>query len=75
MSVRAMLARVQRLEQARAPTSPFALALGSLDAWEAEMRRGIDAGLLDARDTPMVMMAVRRWHAEGPYGAPGYGCT
>ena len=65
MSVRAMLARVQRLEQARRPTSPFEIWFGSLEAWEAECQAGIDAGQLDSRDVPVVMMAVRRWHAEG----------
>ena len=64
MSVRAMLARVQRLEQSRAPTSPFALAFGSLDDWEADWQSGIDAGELDPRDMPIVMLAIRRWHRD-----------
>jgi hypothetical protein len=67
MSVRAMLARVQRLEQARRPTSPFEIWFGSVDAWEAECQSGIDAGLLDRTDVPFVMMAVRRWHSEGAW--------
>jgi hypothetical protein len=62
-----MLARVQRLEQARSPTSPFERAFGSLDAWEGGCQSGIDAGLLDSRDMPVVMMAVRRWHREGAW--------
>ena len=65
--VRSMLARVQRLEQSRSPTSPFERAYGSLDAWEAECRAGIDAGVLDSRDVPVVVMAVRRWHREGAW--------
>jgi hypothetical protein len=60
---------VQRLEQSHAPTSPFALAYGSLDAWEAECQAGIDAGLLDPRDVPVAVMAVRRWHADGAWAA------
>jgi len=64
MSVRALLARVQRLEQSRAPRSPFALAYGSLGAWEAEVQSGIDEGRYDKRDMPEVIAAVRRWHAE-----------
>lgn len=64
MSVRAMLARVQRLEQGRTPTSPFVLGYGSLDAWEAGCQSGMDAGHLDPRDMPIVMMAVRRWHRD-----------
>lgn len=60
-----MLARVQRLEQARAPLSPFERDYGSLDVWEAECQAGIDAGLLDPRDVPIVVMAVQRWHRDG----------
>lgn len=68
MSVRAMLTRVRRLEAARAPLlSPFELAYGSLDAWEAQCQSGIDAGLLDPRDVPAIMLAVRRWHHDGCY--------
>jgi hypothetical protein len=64
VSVRSLLARVQRLEQSRRPTSPFELIFGSLDAWEAEVRLGIDAGHLDSRDVPVVVAAVRRWHRD-----------
>jgi hypothetical protein len=61
-----MLARVQRLEQARRPPlSPFELAFGSLEAWEAKCHAGISAGMLDSNDMPVVMMAVRRWHHDG----------
>lgn len=63
--VRAMLARVQRLEQARSQTSPFERAFGSLADWEAECQSGIGEGRLDSRDMPVVMMALRRWHSEG----------
>lgn len=59
-----MLARVQRLEQARRPASPFVLWFGTLDAWEAEAREGVSAGRLDQRDVPVVIAAVRRWHDE-----------
>lgn len=62
MAVRAMLARVQRLEQSGRTRSPFELEFGSLDAWEAECRAGIEAGELDPRDVPVVILAVRRWH-------------
>jgi len=64
MSVRSLLGRVARLEQSRAPRSPFALAYGSLGAWEDEVQFGIDAGQLDSRDMPAVIATVRRWHAE-----------
>lgn len=65
MGVRHLLARVQRLEQSRTPTSPFEREYGSLDAFEAECQSGIDAGLLDPRDMPVVMASIRRWHDVG----------
>ena len=67
MSVRAMLARVQRLEHSRRPTSPFELWFGTLDVWEADCWAGIDAGLLDPTDVPLVLTAVRRWHKDGAW--------
>jgi len=68
-SVRSMLARVARLEQARAaPRSPFEEAFGSVDAWAAEIEAGIAAGTYDAIDMPVVITCVRRWHAEGLWG-------
>ena len=51
--------------------SPFELAFGSLPAWEGECQSGIDAGLLDAQDMPLVMMAVRRWHSDGAWASEG----
>jgi hypothetical protein len=61
-----MLARVQRLEEARrAPRSPIEIAYGSLEAWEAEVQAGIDNGTLDRIDMPMVIACVRRWHVDG----------
>lgn len=63
--VRSMLSRVQRLEQARAPTTPFERAFGSLDAWEANCQAGIDEGRLDPIDMPQIMTFVRSWHRDG----------
>ena len=60
-----MLARVRRLEYSRSPISLLERAWGSLAEWEAECQSGIDEGRLDARDVPVVMMALRRWHSEG----------
>lgn len=60
-----MLARVQRLEQVRRPTSPFELDYGSLDAFEAEVWADINAGKLDSTDMPVVLGAIRRWHSDG----------
>ncbi|QHL91165.1 hypothetical protein GVO57_10480 [Sphingomonas changnyeongensis] len=64
---RAMLARARRLAQARSPASPFELAYGSLDAWAADWQAQADAGLLDRRDTPVILAAVRRWHRDGAW--------
>ena len=64
--VRAMLARVRRIEEFRAPAlSPLEAAPGGLDGWEAECRAVIEAGYLDRRDVPAVMLAVNRWHRDG----------
>ena len=69
-SARAMLARVQKLETAgTAPQTPFQLAYGSLEAWEAEVQADIDAGKADPVDMPLVLQCVRRWHQEGLWGA------
>lgn len=63
--VRSLLARVQRLEQARiAPRSPFEAAFGSFDAFAADTQAGIDAGQFDSRDMPAVVNSIRRWHEE-----------
>lgn len=68
MAVRSLLARVARLEQARASASPFVLAYGSLEAWEADWLAGIDHGRFDPRDIPTVLNAVQRWHKDGVFG-------
>lgn len=67
MSVRAMLARVRRIEQARAPSSPFERMYGSLDAFEAECRAGIEQGIYDGTDMPVVIASIRRWHTMGAW--------
>lgn len=68
-SARALLARVQRLEQARAaPQSPFESAYGSFDAFEEQTRAAMDAGTLDTRDMPIILTCLRRWHEEGAWG-------
>lgn len=63
--VRAMLARVQRLE--RSCDSPFIRDYGSLDAFEASCRAGIAEGLYDPTDMPVVIAAIRRWTEEGAW--------
>ena len=64
-AVRALLARVTRLEQSEAPAaSPF----GSFEAWAASAQADIDAGLLDPRDGPVLIAAVERWHTDEVWG-------
>jgi len=59
MSVRSLLGRVQRLEQAR--TSPWDRLIGPIEEFEAFVRDGIALGKLDARDAPVVLASVLRW--------------
>ena len=63
--VRAMLARVARLEAARVtPRSPFEVAYGSMDAFADKVQVDVAAGKLDSRDMPRVMAALHRWHRD-----------
>lgn len=63
---RSMLARVQRLEQARASVwSPFALAFGSTAAFADHLR---ESGA-DPRDVPTLIAAIERWDSDGVWGA------
>jgi len=73
--VRSMLARVARLEQARAPArSPIEKWFGSLDAFEQEALAQVDAGALDRIDMlgesgdGGVLRAIRGWHEQGLFG-------
>lgn len=59
MSVRAMLARVQRLEQVR--TSPWDRLIGPIEVFDAMICDGIALGELDPTDAPIVLASVRRW--------------
>lgn len=68
-AVRSLLARVQRLEQARtAPRSPFEAAYGSFDGFAGEVQAGIASGTYDERDMPLVLNCLRRWHSDGVWG-------
>jgi len=59
------LTRIARLERARvSPRTPFEIAYGSLEAWEAEVQADIDSGKADPVQMPLALMCVRRWHAE-----------
>ncbi len=67
--VRGMLRRVARIEAARAPRrSTIEVWYRSLAAFEAETQSGIDAGMFDSRDMPLVLAAIRRWHRTRPCG-------
>jgi hypothetical protein len=56
------------LEQAqRVPRSPFEVAYGSLEAWEADWQASIDAGTMCPIDGPVIIACVRRWHRDGVY--------
>ena len=67
-ALRSLLARVNRLEQAREPVvSPVQRAYGSSEAFAAAAQAEMDAGSLDPRDGPYVIAAVRRWHNERPW--------
>jgi len=69
-STRALISRVAKLEAARrAPQSPFEVAYGSLAAFESDTQKGIVEGRLDPVDMPRVIECIRRWHAEGVWGA------
>ncbi len=71
-AVREMLARVQRIEVARKPRkSRIALAYGSFEAFEEQIRSEAEAGALDRIDwlgengDGGVLRCLRRWVAEG----------
>ena len=81
-NVRGMLARVAKLEAARAaPRSPIEVAYGSFGAFEDQTLALIDAGKLDRGDMLAVLTALRRWHADRVWagwryrgdGSPEYG--
>ena len=59
-----MLARVRRLEAARAPASPIVREYGSFEAFQAWADAGIAAGQLDPIDFPLVVICLARWERE-----------
>jgi len=59
-----MLARVRRLEAARTRVSPFVRSFGSVEAFEASVQDGVEAGTLDRRDMADVVACVQRWHRD-----------
>lgn len=63
MSVRALLTRVARLEQAR--VGPWAAIIGTPEQFASDCQRGIDEGRYDRLDMPVLVQAVSRWVREG----------
>jgi hypothetical protein len=66
MSVRSLLGRVTRLEQAR--SSPWQRFFGTPEEFAADMQRGMDAGTYDKRDMPAVVASVQRWWRNELWG-------
>jgi len=67
LRIRSLVDRVRRLEQAVSPRSPIEMMYGSLEACEAEVEQGIEAGRLCCVDAPVVLACIRRWHREGAW--------
>ena len=66
-----MLARVRRIEAARAPVlSPIALAFGSFDTFAGWAGDQMAAGVLCPLDFPVVILCLDRWEREGTWGRP-----
>lgn len=64
MSVRAMLGRVQRLEQSR--VSGWVRLIGPTEEFDAFVRDGVATAKLDPIDAPFVLACVRRWVTVAP---------
>lgn len=68
LRIRSLVERVRRLEQTVSPRSPIEQMYGgSLEAWEAEVQQGIEAGKLCHMDAPVVLACIQRWHREGAW--------
>lgn len=62
-SIKALLRRVQKLQQAR--TGHVSRMVGPIDEFEAEAKAGIKAGRNDPNDMPIVVIAIRQWIKSG----------
>lgn len=62
-SIRALLRRVERLQQAR--VGHVARMVGPIDEFEAETKAGINAGRYDPNDMPIVVIAIKQWIESG----------
>lgn len=72
-SIRSMLARVQRLESKGTTDRPSSIeaGFGSLAAFEEHVNAKIAEGRLDQIEMPLVIVAIRRWHADGVWRNQG----
>lgn len=61
-SVRGLLERVRRLEQAR--ESPYLRFFGTPEDFEAEINTGIEAGIYERADMTIVLASVLKWMRE-----------
>lgn len=61
-SVRGLMERVRRLEQAR--VSPWARIIGTPEQFAADIQAGVAAGVYDRADMPSVVASVQRWVRE-----------
>lgn len=69
-SVRALAARVARLERGRTrQLTPIEASYGSHDAFEELTRSQIEEGKLCAVDMEDVLRALRRWHTDGAWSS------
>jgi hypothetical protein len=68
-SVRALSARVARLERVQGLLSPIEAAFGSFAAFEAHCVQEQAAGRLDLHDFSVVIMCLREWENDGTWAA------
>jgi len=66
-SIRALAARVAKLEHATVATSPIGAAFGSFAAFEAFCDAGVADGVFDPRDVPFIVACLRRWENDGTW--------
>jgi len=76
MSLRALQKRLVKLEDAEKPRpSPFTVLFGSFDAWvEQEVLPDVEGGTLDEGDMVELVASLRRWEADGTWGAAYAAC-
>ena len=58
-NAKALLCRLRKLERANVP--PLFKFIGSSEELAVHAQAGVEAGIYDPRDMPLVVNAVRRW--------------